>query len=151
MIYSLLVFWCFYGLRVGSLNAWKGHCFPHQVFIFCWLLSLTATPMCVYVVLCFSSHSSFTWIKWWVYCYVFHWAEAGWVMWSAPQIDSSSSPCFQGQLLVLGMCAAASPVGLTVRTPHLSLSWGKLQLFLPKCMRVFIFLKSSIWVESTLS
>lgn len=151
MIYSLLAFLVFiWG------EDWQSECSertltpmpsPHFVLT----SQFNSKPTCVYVVVCFSSHSSFTWIKWWVYCYIFHWAEAGCIRWSAHQTDSPSTPRLQGRLLVLGMYAAASLAGLLSETPHLSVSQGKLPVFLPKCKMVFIFFKSSIWVESTLA
>lgn len=60
-------------------------------------------------------------------------------------------PAYIGGCSVLGVCAAARLAGLIPpETPHLSFSWGRLLLFLPKCKMVIIFLKPSIWEDSTL-
>lgn len=111
--------------------------------------------VCLFIAVCFSSHSSCSWIKRWV---CFSLCPLSWGLgchvinsWPSHEASSSSAPCSVGGFWALRMCGAASLAGLmSSKAPHFSLSWGRLKSFLPKCKMVTVFLTSSIWVKSIL-
>lgn len=93
---------------MGRLNVWKGH-WSHFKHSFGWFLSLTR-PTCAYVAVCFSSHSPFSWIEWWVCFYLcpLNWGLVHCVVNSRPPINSF----ILTSCLLLRTCAATACLGL---------------------------------------